>query len=873
MPGQNLTRDEASARAGLVTVDTYDIALDLSGAADPAQKTFRSTTTARFSVESADSTAPDAATFIDLVAPRVHSIVLNGRELDPAEAYVDSRIVLADLAADNELTVVADCAYMHTGEGLHRFTDPADCETYLYSQFEVPDARRVFTVFEQPDLKASFTFTVSVPEGWTVLSNSPTPEPRAVGGASVFAFAPTEPISSYITAIVAGPYRGATDEYRAADGRVVPLGVYCRASLADHMDAGEILEMTRRGFAYYEELFGTPYAFAKYDQVFVPEFNAGAMENVGCVTHRDDYVFRSRPVEARVERRAVTVLHELAHMWFGDLVTMKWWNDLWLNESFAEYTSTLATAETTRFTDAWTTFQTIEKGWAYNQDQLSSTHPVAAEINDLHDVEVNFDGITYAKGAAVLAALVGYVGRDNFFAGIKRYLAAHAYANATLTDLLAELEATSGRDLGAWTRLWLQEAGVTTLRPEVVTDDQGVITSFAVLQEIPAGSPATLRPHRLAIGSYSLREADGATSLVRTGRVELDVDGERTPVPELVGTRRADVIVLNEDDLTYAKVRLDEASLATGLERVDAFTESLPRSIVLAAAWDMVRDAEASAQDYLDAALSALRVEEHSSVVQGLLARVSTCLGLYLPAQVRPTARAEAARKVLHLARTAAAGSDKQLQLVRAAAAHASTTEQVDAVEALLTGGETLVGLTIDQDLRWELLTGLVASGRYGEEQIAAEEARDVTTTGRERAAQARATVPTEQAKEATWTALVEDADMPNETQVKVLRGLATVEGDPALLVPFLGRYPQIVDGIWSSRTFHMAENLLSGLWPLAAVGQEGAEAEAATGLLEDWLASHAGAPAALRRIVTENLDDTRRVAAAQAASVPRTIL
>ena len=869
MPGQNLTRDEAAARAGLVTATSYDVALDLSGAADPARKTFRSTTTARFSAE---STGP-AVTFIDLVAPRVHSIVLNGRELDPTEVYVNSRIVLADLMADNELTVVADCAYMHTGEGLHRFTDPADSETYLYTQFEVPDARRVFAVFEQPDLKAPFTFTVTVPEGWTVLSNSPTPSPTHQDGNRTFAFAPTEPISSYITAIVAGPYRGATDEYRAPDGRVVPLGVYCRASLAEHMDSDEILEMTRNGFAYYEELFGTPYAFAKYDQIFVPEFNAGAMENAGCVTHRDDYIFRSRPIEARVERRAVTILHELAHMWFGDMVTMKWWNDLWLNESFAEYTSTLAVAETTRFTDAWTTFQTIEKGWAYNQDQLSSTHPVAAEINDLHDVEVNFDGITYAKGAAVLAALVGYVGRDNFFAGIKRYLAAHAYANATLTDLLAELEATSGRDLGAWTRLWLQEAGVTTLRPEVVTDDQGVITSFAVLQEIPAGSPATLRPHRLAIGSYSLREADGATSLVRTGRVELDVDGERTPVPELVGTRRADVIVLNEDDLTYAKVRLDEASLATGLERVDAFTESLPRSIVLAAAWDMVRDAEASAQDYLDAALSALRVEEHSSVVQGLLARVSTCLGLYLPAQVRPTARAEAARKVLHLARTAAAGSDKQLQLVRAAAAHASTTEQVDAVEALLTGGETLVGLTIDQDLRWELLTGLVASGRYGEEQIAAEEARDVTTTGRERAAQARATVPTEQAKEATWTALVEDADMPNETQVKVLRGLATVEGDPALLVPFLGRYPQIVDGIWSSRTFHMAENLLSGLWPLAAVGQAGAEAEAATGLLEDWLASHAGAPAALRRIVTENLDDTRRVAAAQAASVPRTIL
>ena len=862
MPGQNLTRDEASARAGLVTVDTYDIALDLSGAADPAQETFRSTTTARFSVESADSTAPDAATFIDLVAPRVHSIVLNGRELDPAEAYVDSRIVLADLAADNELTVVADCAYMHTGEGLHRFTDPADSETYLYSQFEVPDARRVFAVFEQPDLKAPFAFTVSVPEGWTVLSNSPTPAPARRDGAATFVFAPTEPISSYITAVVAGPYRGATGEYRADDGRVVPLGVYCRASLEQHLDAEEILEMTRRGFAYYEDLFATPYAFAKYDQVFVPEFNAGAMENAGCVTHRDDYVFRSRPVEARVERRAVTILHELAHMWFGDMVTMKWWNDLWLNESFAEYTSTLAVAETTRFTDAWTTFQTIEKGWAYNQDQLSSTHPVAAEINDLHDVEVNFDGITYAKGASVLAALVGYVGRESFFKGIKNYLAAHAYANATLADLLAELEAVSGRDLSAWTRVWLQEAGVTTLRTEITTDDDGVITSAEIIQEIPAGSPATLRPHRVAIGCYTLIGRGEQAHLERTGRVELDVDGARTPVPELVGTRRADVLLLNDDDLTYAKVRLDEDSLATGLERVDAFAESLPRSVLLAPAWDLVRDGELPASRFLTAALAALRVETHSSVVQGLLGRVTTCLSHYLPQADRATAVAATADALLALARAAEAGSDAQLQLVRAVADHAVTEEQTAAVAAWLDGSESLEGLVVDQDLRWELLIGLVAAGRAGEAEIAAEEGRDLTTTGRERAAQARASVPTAEAKAAAWRRLVEDSSMPNETQVKMLRGLRSVERNPELLAPFVQEYVRQADAIWDTRTFHMADNLLTALWSPATVGLEGVDP---VGALEGWLSSHREAPAAFRRIISENLDNTRRVAGAQA--------
>ena len=859
MPGQNLTRLEAADRSATVHTQTYDVTLDLTR----GETVFGSSTTVRF------TSTPGSSTFIDLIAPVVHSISLNGRTLDPAEIYADSRITLTELAADNELVVVADCAYMHTGEGLHRFTDPADGETYLYSQFEVPDSRRVFAVFEQPDLKASFTFTVTTPSNWTVLSNSPTPEPTPTEDSDgsddthTFAFAPTEPMSSYVTAIVAGPYVGAIDEYVASDGRTVPLGVYCRKSLAEHMDSAEILDLTKRGFAYYENLFATPYAFTKYDQIFVPEFNAGAMENAGCVTHRDDYIFRSRPVEARVERRAVTILHELAHMWFGDMVTMTWWNDLWLNESFAEFTSTLATAEVTRWSQAWTTFQTLEKGWAYNQDQLSSTHPVAAEINDLHDVEVNFDGITYAKGASVLAALVGYVGRDNFFAGIQRYLAAHAYANAELADLLRELETVSGRDLSTWTRLWLQEAGVTTLRMQVATDADGVITQAAVRQEIPADSPASLRPHRVAIGCYSLTGQGTDTRLERTDRIELDVDGELTPVPELVGTKRADVLVLNDDDLTYAKIRLDEDSLAQGLAHIDAFTESLPRSIVLASAWDMTRDGELAASRFLKAALPALGVEEHSSVIQGLLGRVATCLSGFLPPAVRHDLAQETADQLLTLVRAAQAGSDKQLQLVRALAAHAVTGEQLDVVTGLLEGSAVLDGLDVDQDLRWDLLTALVAADRYGEEQIRAEEAQDRTTTGRERAAEARAAVPTPEAKAATWRVLIDDASMPNETQVRVLRGLTSVERRPELLVPFVSSYVEAIDSVWSSRTFHMAENLLTGLWSCSTVGLDGSDPATA---LKGWLESHAQAPAALRRIVRENLDDTLRVARAQAA-------
>ena len=861
MPGQNLTRLEAAKRSATVHTRSYDVVLDLTR----GETLFRSTTTVRFTA------TPGASTFIDLIAPTVRSITLNGRALDPTEVYEDSRIALMDLTTDNELIVDADCAYMHTGEGLHRFTDPADGETYLYSQFEVPDSRRVFAVFEQPDLKASFTFTVTTPASWTVLSNSPTPEPTRTrasdgsGEARTFAFAPTEPMSSYVTAIVAGPYVGTTDEYVASDGRSVPLGVYCRKSVVEYMDSEEVLDLTKRGFAYYEELFATPYAFTKYDQIFVPEFNAGAMENAGCVTHRDDYIFRSRPVEARVERRAVTILHELAHMWFGDMVTMTWWNDLWLNESFAEFTSTLATAEITRWNQAWTTFQTLEKGWAYNQDQLSSTHPVAAEINDLHDVEVNFDGITYAKGASVLAALVGYVGRDNFFAGIQRYLAAHAYANAELSDLLRELEAVSGRDLSAWTRLWLQEAGATTLRTQVTANADGIITQAAIRQEIPADSPASLRPHRVAIGSYSLTGQGAEARLERTGRIELDVDGELTPVPELVGTRRADILVLNDDDLTYAKVRLDEDSLARGLAHIEAFTESLPRSIVLASAWDMVRDGELAASHFLKAALRALSVEEHSSVIQGLLGRITTCLSGFLPPAVRRDLAPGTADRLLELAQAATAGSDKQLQLVRALSAHAVTDEQLDAITGLLEGTTALDGLDVDQDLRWDLLTGLVAAGRFGEEQIRTEEDRDRTTTGRERAAEARAAVPTPEAKQTTWRALVDDASMPNETQVRVLRGLANVERHPELLEPFVAEYVDVIDSVWSSRTFHMAENLLTGLWSCVTVGLDGADPASA---LEGWLGSHAEAPAALRRIVRENLDDTWRTARAQAAEI-----
>ena len=473
MPGTNLTRAEAAERAKVVSVQSYRVELDLTE--DP--RTFRARTTVAFTAE------PGTSTFIDAITASVESVTLNGVSLNPAEVSDGERIQLPGLAAQNELVVESTMYYMNTGEGLHRFVDPADGQVYLYSQFEVADTRRMFPVFEQPDLKATFQFCVTAPAEWAVVSNQPTPEPVAVSeGVARWDFSPTPVMSCYVTALIAGPYLSTHDSLVSSDGRTVELGLYARRSLFEHMDAEEMFEVTKQGFEFFESQFDTPYPFEKYDQLFVPQFNAGAMENAGAVTFVESYIFRSKPAQALVERRAITVLHELAHMWFGDLVTMRWWNDLWLNESFAEYMSTLACAQNTQYTNAWTTFVAGEKSWGYAQDQLPTTHPIKAEIPDLEAVLVNFDGITYAKGASVLKQLVAWVGQKEFMAGLKRYFDKHAWSNTELSDLMVELEAASGRDLTDWSERWLETAGVNTLVPRVETDDDGVITSFAIEQ-------------------------------------------------------------------------------------------------------------------------------------------------------------------------------------------------------------------------------------------------------------------------------------------------------------------------------------------------------------------------------------------------------
>ncbi|GAA1014013.1 aminopeptidase N [Streptomyces sp. F-3] len=854
MPGTNLTREEAQQRAKLLTVDSYEIELDLSGAQEGG--VYRSVTTVRF-----DVAEDNASSFIDLVAPAVHEVTLNGDALDPAEVFRDSRIALPGLPRGrNVLRVVADCAYTNTGEGLHRFVDPVDDQVYLYTQFEVPDARRVFASFEQPDLKATFQFTVKAPEGWTVVSNSPTPEPRD----NVWVFEPTPRISTYVTALIAGPYHSVHSVYER-DGQSIPLGIYCRPSLAEFLDADAIFEVTRQGFDWFQEKFDHPYPFKKYDQLFVPEFNAGAMENAGAVTIRDQYVFRSKVTDAAYEVRAETILHELAHMWFGDLVTMEWWNDLWLNESFATYTSIACQADApgSRWPHAWTTFANSMKTWAYRQDQLPSTHPIMADIRDLEDVLVNFDGITYAKGASVLKQLVAYVGQDAFFRGVQAYFRRHAYGNTRLSDLLTALEETSGRDLRTWSKKWLETAGINVLRPQIETDADGVITSFAVRQEapaLPAGAKgeAILRPHRIAIGLYDLDEASGRLVRAADGRIELDVDGELTAVPQLTGRRRPAVVLLNDDDLSYAKVRLDEESLAVVTEHLGDFASSLPRALCWAAAWDMTRDAELATRDYLSLVLSGIGKESDIGVVQSLHRQVKLAVDLYADPAGREALLTRWTDATLAHLRTAEAGSDHQLAWARAFAATARTPEQLDLLESLLDGSHTIEGLTVDTELRWAFVKRLAAVGRFGEAEIAGEYERDRTAAGERHAATARAARPTPEAKAEAWASVVESDKLPNAVQEAVIEGFVQTD-QRELLAPYADRYFEVVKGIWESRSHEMAQQIAVGLYPSIQVSEDTLRKT------DQWLAS-AEPNAALHRLVSESRAGVERALKAQAA-------
>jgi len=836
----NLTRDQAAERAALITVDSYRIDLDLTdGNGGAGERVFRSITTVEFTA------LPGSDTVIDIAADKIHRATLNGRELDVSGYDESIGIELTGLADHNVVMVDADCLYSNTGEGLHRFVDPVDSEVYLYSQFETADAKRMFACFDQPDLKAVFDVSVTAPQHWQVISNGAA---VSVDG-GVHTFATTPRMSTYLVALIAGPYARWDDSYSDEHGEI-PLGIFCRATLAEFMDAERLFTQTKQGFGFYHKNFGMPYAFGKYDQLFVPEFNAGAMENAGAVTFLEDYVFRSKVTRASYERRAETVLHEMAHMWFGDLVTMRWWDDLWLNESFATFASVLCQSEATEFTQAWTTFANAEKSWAYRQDQLPSTHPVAADIPDLAAVEVNFDGITYAKGASVLKQLVAYVGLEHFLAGLRDYFRAHAFDNATFDDLLSALETASGRDLSDWGRQWLKTTGLNTLRADFDVDADGRFTRFAVTQSGAAPGAGETRVHRLAVGIY---DDDGSGKLVRIYREELDVNGESTDVPALVGLSRGRLVLVNDDDLTYCSLRLDPETLQTALERIADIAEPLPRTLVWSAAWEMTRDAELRARDFVSLVSGGVHAETEIGVAQRLLLQAQTALGSYAdPDWAGSEGWPAFADRLLELARGAQAGSDHQLAFVNALCSSVLSTRHVVVLADLLDHDPAdlgLAGLSIDTDLRWRIVTALAAAGDIDADGlqtpfIDAEVQRDPTAAGKRHGAQASAARPQPAVKEKAWSQVIEDDTLPNITARSIIGGFIQ-PGQAELLKPFTERYFAAIRGVWQRRSSEVAQTVVVGLYPSFDISDDGIAAA-------DRFLADPEIPPALRRLVLE---------------------
>ncbi|GAA1354540.1 aminopeptidase N [Streptomyces beijiangensis] len=848
MPGENLSRDEARERAELLSVDGYEVVLDLRSAVGdgPAQgpRTFRSVTTIRFR-----SARAGAASFADLVAPSVTAVTLNGQALDPATVFDGVRIALDGLQTENVLVVDAQCAYSRTGEGMHRFVDPEDDEVYLYTQYEPADARRVFANFEQPDLKAPYRFEVTAPDGWTVWSNGAGEQ----GADGAWAFAETKPISTYITCVVAGPYHYVTDIYRRTfeDGTEleIPLGAMCRKGLAKHFDSDDIFLLTKQGLDFFHENFDYPYPFGKYDQAFVPEYNLGAMENPGMVTFREEYIYRGKVTSASYERRANVILHEMAHMWFGDLVTMVWWDDLWLKESFADFMGTFSMVGATRFENGWITFANNRKAWAYRADQLPSTHPITADIRDLEDAKLNFDGITYAKGASVLKQLAAYVGQDAFLEGARRYFKRHEYGNTRLGDLLTVLEETSGRDLATWSQSWLQTAGVNSLTPVVTHDAAGRVTELAVVQEAAASHPE-LRPHRVAVGLYR-REA-GSGELVRYARAEVDVAGARTVVAELAGAEKPDLVLVNDDDLTYCKIRFDEGSLETLRNHLGEITDPLARALCWSALWNLTRDALMPARDFVGLVLRFAGRETDIGVLQMLHAWTQSALTHYAAPAWREEGGRALAEGALRELRLAEPGSQHQLTWARFFASVAASDADFQLLQGLLEGAAKIDGLDVDQEMRWAFLSPLASHGLADEGVIAAELARDDTASGKRHQVRCLASRPSEAVKAQAWAAVVESDALSNALVEATISGFEQAS-QRELIAPYGAKYFDAIERVWSERSIQIGMIVVKGLFP-------GLQDDRATlDATDAWLSAHEGAAPALRRLVLEARDDLAR--------------
>ncbi|MHC6176625.1 aminopeptidase N [Glutamicibacter sp. X7] len=869
-PNENLTRDEAAWRAAQVTLQSIQVTLDVSNAAEREATSFASESVLEF-----DSASTE--TFIDFIHESVDSIWLNDEPVNVADAVLDARIYLTGLnLGRNTVRIHGRALYSRSGEGLHRFVDPSDAQTYLYTQFEPSEARRVFACFEQPDIKGSYSFTLRGPADWHLASNQPVVDTEVhEDGTKTVRCAPTPPISSYITAVLAGPYHVVRDVHeQQLAGQDEPLRIElaatCRASLADDFDGEQILELTKQGLRYFHELFDYPYPWGKYDSAFVPEYNLGAMENPGLVTFTERYVFTSAATEAQHEQRANTIMHEMAHMWFGDLVTMKWWDDLWLKESFADYIGTLAVDEGTAFSTAWTTFAARRKAWAYVADQMPTTHPIVADIVDLQAADQNFDGITYAKGASVLKQLAAYVGQDAFREAARAYFVAHAFSNTTLDDFLIALEEASGRDMRAWAQAWLMTSGVPRLRVELRTTDDGIVSEARLVQEgtDPLTGEPIVRPHVLSVGSYNLRE--GALERTTSHRVELV--GEHVELDFLIGQPAPDLVLPNDGDETYALIDFDDRSLATLLEHLGQLTDSLPRATCWASLWDAVRGARLSADRYLEAILRHGDRIGDAGVFGFLLDQLLASLNQYLAAEHREAACDEAAAVLTTWLTRFEANGDQQILTARTLARLARGAVATEVIEELMTDSSNRFGLDVDEQLRWLCWQALAASGRLdaaAEERMRADLAAKPSAVAENSLRTALAARPEPEVKSVAFHQVLEAADasgpLSNDALSAIAEGFSM--GSAELLAPFETTYWQSIAQVFDSMSMEFATRVIRGLFPRYQQLQTPVELDPSVIALNAWLEAHPQAPKALVRILLEERDGLLRRLRAQELS------
>ncbi|RLZ03125.1 aminopeptidase N [Kocuria tytonicola] len=898
--GASLTREEAATRAEQIRVEDYRVTVDLSGAEDPANTTFGSEVTVRFTAEEG------AETFIDFIHESVSSVELNGEVLDVDDVVEGSRIRLPELGQANELRVVGRALYSRSGEGLHRYIDPQDGEVYIYTQYEPADCRRVFAVFEQPDLKAVYRFTVITPAPWLAASNGELLSSEAtdscdVPGSVTHEFAPTQRISSYITTILAGPYTRVTDEWSGTGSQgealTVPLALYCRRALAEHMDAEELFALTKQGLDFFPQLFGVAYPWGKYEQAFVPEYNLGAMENPGMVTFTEDYLFPSGATRAQLAGRANTLMHEMSHMWFGDLVTMRWWDDLWLKESFAEFMGAYACVHATQYTDAWVTFALARKEWAYRQDQLPTTHPVVADIVDLEAARQNFDGITYAKGASVLKQLVAFVGEDAFMDACRAYFRRFAFGNTDLDDFLGVLDEACDHDVRAWADLWLRTTGVPVLAVTAPDDDAAQPARASLTQD---ASP--LRPHVLTAGSYA-REL-GGEAVVKTARVEVRVpaepgttelaglapksgpggtrgvgvspgegpDGSDTPEPsEGAGA----VLLLNDTDLTYCLAHPDPRSLAGLVEIVGDIADPLARAVAHSQLWAAVRDGRLCPREYVLMVARRCTAETHAAILTTVLDHARQALGQYVPVTYRTTVRRTLLDALGASMLAAEPGSDAQLILARAFAREAARDgKYARPIQEWLGGAQSVPGLQLTPQLRWTMLTAVTATGHSTVSELEREHAQDPTRDGHLGYLEAAAAMRSDRSKEQAWERIA-SGTLSNDELSATVSGFQLAA--PAVLHRYEDSYFEHLSGWWAGHSMEIATRMVRGLYP-RAVDAQAASSDPAAAAAEhpvvratrDWLGQNADAPAALRRIVTELGDDAERAVRLQVMCLSR---